>query len=98
MRQIARTRTANIQLCRSSDGRSSSSLFFVCICSAKQSAILLGIVPFVLLGLGAMAFFIRRYTRLEQEATAEVGSVAEEVMIGVRTVLAFNGQRAETQR
>lgn len=42
--------------------------------------------------------FIRNYTKKEQESYAGAGSVAEEVLSCIRTVISFNGQRQEQIR
>lgn len=66
--------------------------------SWKLSLVMLGILPGMLLVIAAMSFFAKRFITQENEASAEAGSVAEEVVNGIRTVIAFNGQSKEAER
>jgi ABC-type multidrug transport system fused ATPase/permease subunit len=47
---------------------------------------------------GVMAFWSKIFIKREQKHGAEIGSIAEEVVNGIRTVISFNGQTKEEQR
>ncbi|KAL5267318.1 hypothetical protein ACHWQZ_G004385 [Mnemiopsis leidyi] len=66
--------------------------------SWKLSLVIMAVAP--LLG-GASAVFAKvlaDFTAKEQTAYAEAGAVAEEVVGGIRTVVAYGGEHAEVQR
>lgn len=41
---------------------------------------------------------VASFTLLEQEAYASAGGIAEEVLSSIRTVIAFGGEKKETER
>ncbi|ORX73617.1 P-loop containing nucleoside triphosphate hydrolase protein [Linderina pennispora] len=45
-----------------------------------------------------MGWKIAKWTTFEQDNTAESGAIADEVLGGIRTVMAFNGQKSELKR
>jgi ABC-type multidrug transport system fused ATPase/permease subunit len=63
-----------------------------------MSLIMIIIVPVILCNVGGSAYIIRTSLRKELSAYGDAGGVAEEVINGIRTVLAFNAQEFETER
>uniref|UniRef100_A0A0N4Z7Z6 ABC-type xenobiotic transporter n=1 Tax=Parastrongyloides trichosuri TaxID=131310 RepID=A0A0N4Z7Z6_PARTI len=66
--------------------------------SWKMSLIMIAFVPIIFLCLSAISVLSKRFVKKESEAYSEAGSVAEEVINGIRTVMAFNGQHNEIKR
>ncbi|CEF60730.1 LP14331p [Strongyloides ratti] len=66
--------------------------------SWKMSLIMVAFVPIIFGCLSAISFLSKKYVKRESEAYSEAGSVAEEVINGIRTVIAFNGQKNEINR
>lgn len=54
--------------------------------------------PLQTLVMGAIAWFSAKYCKQEMAAYSGAGSVAEEVLSSIRTVVAFDGQDRETKR
>lgn len=63
-----------------------------------MSLVLLGLLPFMLGSIAGIGFFSKRFIKKEQKCGQEVGAIGEEVLNGVRTVIAFNGQPREVER
>ncbi|KAI6228032.1 P glycoprotein 16 [Aphelenchoides besseyi] len=66
--------------------------------SWKMSLVLLAILPAMLGAIGVIGLLTKRFVKREQKYTAEVGSIGEEILNGIRTVLSLNGQEKETDR
>jgi ATP-binding cassette subfamily B (MDR/TAP) protein 1 len=66
--------------------------------SWKLSLVMLGILPFMLIVIGGLGLISKIFIKKEQEGTAAAGAIAEELVNGIRTVIAFNGQEKETTR
>ncbi|KAI6183876.1 P-glycoprotein 3 [Aphelenchoides bicaudatus] len=66
--------------------------------SVDMGAVLLFIVPLVILNLLASGYFIRSPIKNESEAYGRAGSLAENVLSRIWTVLAFCGQSQEENR
>uniref|UniRef100_A0A1I7SW83 ABC-type xenobiotic transporter n=1 Tax=Bursaphelenchus xylophilus TaxID=6326 RepID=A0A1I7SW83_BURXY len=66
--------------------------------SWKMSLVMLGLLPLILIAVLAIGFFSKKYIKGEQGFYGSAGSVAEEVLYGIRTVMAFNGQEKEIAR
>lgn len=66
--------------------------------SWKLSLVMLGILPFMVLVFGTMGVVSKIFIKREQESNVNAGGVAEEVLNGIRTVMAFNAQEKETNR
>ncbi|XP_048749989.2 ATP-dependent translocase ABCB1-like isoform X1 [Ostrea edulis] len=66
--------------------------------SWKMTLVMMSITPILAVSAGVFSVFIRNYTKREQESYAGAGSVAEEVLSCIRTVISFNGQRQEQIR
>nr|XP_022339240.1 multidrug resistance protein 1-like isoform X1 [Crassostrea virginica] len=66
--------------------------------SWKMTLVMMSVTPLLAVSAGVMSVFLRNYTKREQESYAGAGSVAEEVLSCIRTVISFNGQRQEQLR
>ncbi|XP_071480566.1 ATP-dependent translocase ABCB1-like [Diadema antillarum] len=66
--------------------------------SWELTLVLIAMTPLLVIAGGFMAYFLTEYSKREQEAYAGAGSVAEEVLSCVRTVIAFGGERKEVNR
>ncbi|KAI6172067.1 P glycoprotein 16 [Aphelenchoides besseyi] len=66
--------------------------------SWKMSLVLLAILPVMLTAIGVIGLLTKRFVKREQKCTAEVGSIGEEILNGIRTVLSLNGQEKEGKR
>lgn len=63
-----------------------------------MSLVMLGLLPIIMIVAAGMGYFTKKYVKGEQDFYCKAGSVAEEVINGVRTVMAFNGQNKEIER
>ncbi|KAJ1935364.1 hypothetical protein FBU59_005409, partial [Linderina macrospora] len=63
-------------------------LALICLC----------VMPFIMGAAGLMGWKISKWVAFGQDHTAASGAVADEVLGGIRTVMAFNGQERELQR
>ncbi|KAJ2358679.1 hypothetical protein IWW50_002221 [Coemansia erecta] len=63
-------------------------LTFICLC----------VVPFIAAAGGYLGVTISRIIQFAQDKTAASGAIADEVLSGIRTVMAFNGQAREITR
>uniref|UniRef100_A0A0N5B226 ABC-type xenobiotic transporter n=1 Tax=Strongyloides papillosus TaxID=174720 RepID=A0A0N5B226_STREA len=66
--------------------------------SWKMSLVMVAFVPIIFACLSAISFLSKRFVKTESEAYSEAGAVADEVVNGIRTVIAFNGQTNEIKR
>ncbi|XP_054768746.2 ATP-dependent translocase ABCB1-like [Lytechinus pictus] len=66
--------------------------------SWEMTLVLLSMTPLLAAAGGFMAYFLTSFSKLEQESYAQAGSVAEEVLSCVRTVIAFGGEQKEVTR
>uniref|UniRef100_A0AC35U4S4 Multidrug resistance protein 1 n=1 Tax=Rhabditophanes sp. KR3021 TaxID=114890 RepID=A0AC35U4S4_9BILA len=66
--------------------------------SWKMSLIMIGFVPIIFLALGGIGFLSKKFIQKEMQLYGKAGSIAEEVIGGVRTVISFNGQQREIDR
>uniref|UniRef100_A0A0K0EP01 ABC-type xenobiotic transporter n=1 Tax=Strongyloides stercoralis TaxID=6248 RepID=A0A0K0EP01_STRER len=66
--------------------------------SWKMSLVMVAFVPIIFGCLSAISFLSKIFVKRESIAYGEAGSVAEEVINGVKTVIAFNGQKNEINR
>ncbi|XP_064195313.1 ATP-binding cassette, sub-family B (MDR/TAP), member 4 [Anguilla rostrata] len=64
----------------------------------KLTLVILAISPALGISGAVLSKLMTSFTSKEQTAYAKAGAVAEEVLSGVRTVMAFSGQRKEIQR
>ncbi|XP_076263945.1 ATP-dependent translocase ABCB1-like isoform X1 [Rhynchophorus ferrugineus] len=64
----------------------------------KLALVCLAAFPLQTLVMGAIAWFSAKYCKQEMAAYSGAGSVAEEVLSSIRTVVAFNGQKREEER
>ena len=55
-------------------------------------------IPVMVLLLGITAKFMSTYAGQEMKQYGKAGAVAEEVLAGIRTVVAFDGQEKEVER
>ncbi|KAJ1953825.1 hypothetical protein EC988_002771, partial [Linderina pennispora] len=60
----------------------------ICVC----------VLPFIVGSASVMGWKIAKWITFEQDNTAESGAIADEVLGGIRTVMAFNGQKSELKR
>ncbi|KAJ2355420.1 hypothetical protein GGF43_002694 [Coemansia sp. RSA 2618] len=63
-------------------------LAFICLC----------VIPLIAAAGGYLGVTISRIIRFAQDKTAASGAIADEVLSGIRTVMAFNGQAREIAR
>ncbi|KAJ2542755.1 hypothetical protein GGH12_002614 [Coemansia sp. RSA 1822] len=63
-------------------------LTFICLC----------VVPFIAAAGGYLGIIVSRIVAFSQDKTAASGAIADEVLSGIRTVMAFNGQAREIAR
>ncbi|XP_072174900.1 ATP-dependent translocase ABCB1-like [Diadema setosum] len=66
--------------------------------SWELTLVLIALTPLLAVAGGFMSYVLTTYAKQEQEAYAGAGSVAEEVLSCVRTVIAFGGERKEVKR
>ncbi|XP_030842345.1 ATP-binding cassette, sub-family B (MDR/TAP), member 4 isoform X3 [Strongylocentrotus purpuratus] len=66
--------------------------------SWELTLVLLSTTPLLAAAGGFMAYFLTSFAKLEQESYAQAGSVAEEVLSCIRTVIAFGGEQKEVTR
>ncbi|KAJ2864768.1 hypothetical protein GGI22_001649, partial [Coemansia erecta] len=63
-------------------------LTFICLC----------VIPFIAIAGGYLGIAISKLTTNAQDKTASSGAIADEVLSGIRTIMAFNGQAREVAR
>ncbi|KAJ2601056.1 hypothetical protein H4R99_003122 [Coemansia sp. RSA 1722] len=63
-------------------------LTFICLC----------VIPFIIAAGGYLGKTISKLITFAQDKTAASGAIADEVLSGIRTVMAFNGQQREIAR
>ncbi|KAJ2411612.1 hypothetical protein GGF47_006252, partial [Coemansia sp. RSA 2524] len=63
-------------------------LTFICLC----------VIPFIAAAGGYLGITVSRIIAFAQDKTAASGAIADEVLSGIRTVMAFNGQAREIAR
>uniref|UniRef100_A0A914UNP2 Uncharacterized protein n=1 Tax=Plectus sambesii TaxID=2011161 RepID=A0A914UNP2_9BILA len=68
------------------------------IYSWKLTLVMLSLTPLMALSGGFMGKMISSASRREQELYSVAGAIAEEVLSCIRTVIAFNGQKRESDR
>ncbi|XP_070561508.1 ATP-dependent translocase ABCB1-like isoform X2 [Ptychodera flava] len=66
--------------------------------SWKLSLVMMSMTPLLAIAAAVMGKVIASFATREQEAYAQAGSVAEEVLSCIRTVTCFNGQAKECER
>ncbi|XP_071479160.1 ATP-dependent translocase ABCB1-like [Diadema antillarum] len=66
--------------------------------SWELTLVIMSLTPLLAIAGGFMAYLITSFSKAEQEAYAKAGSVAEEVLSCIRTVIAFGGEQKEVQR
>ncbi|XP_053546038.1 bile salt export pump-like [Bombina bombina] len=64
----------------------------------KLTLVIVAVSPLIGLGAGLMALAVAKLTGRELKAYAKAGSVADEVLLAIRTVAAFGGEKKEAQR
>ncbi|XP_067658455.1 ATP-dependent translocase ABCB1-like isoform X1 [Haliotis asinina] len=64
----------------------------------KLTLVMMSLTPVLAIAGAFMSKAIASFSKREQEKYAEAGSVAEEVLSCVRTVISFNGQKQEIKR
>ncbi|XP_048517724.1 ATP-dependent translocase ABCB1-like isoform X1 [Dendroctonus ponderosae] len=55
-------------------------------------------LPVSFIAVGLIAYLTTQFSKKELDAYAEAGSIAEEVITSIRTVIGFGGEKLETQR
>ena len=73
-------------------------IIFALVQGWELALVIMGIIPFIVLGAGLLSRQVARMTSLELKAYGKAGAVAEEVLSAIRTVNAFHGQHKETDR
>ena len=66
--------------------------------SWRMSLVMLGVSPFMVIAFVGSTAAVSKLMRKEMDAYSAAGAVAEEVLHGIRTVAAFNGQYFELGR
>ncbi|XP_041479457.1 ATP-dependent translocase ABCB1-like [Lytechinus variegatus] len=66
--------------------------------SWELTLVIMSLTPLLAIAGGFMAFLITSFSKAEQEAYAKAGSVSEEVLACIRTVIAFGGEHKEIKR
>ncbi|OMH80546.1 Multidrug resistance protein 1 [Zancudomyces culisetae] len=64
----------------------------------KMALVVLAVMPLLIVSAGLMGANIGKLTNMVQEAYAEAGAVATEVLSSMRTVMSFNAQEREIER
>ncbi|CAG8780549.1 1292_t:CDS:2, partial [Acaulospora colombiana] len=64
----------------------------------KLTLVLCSVFPLLTISVGIMGKLLAAASKEGQDAYAAAGSIAEQVISGIRTVTAFNGQERELQR
>jgi len=64
----------------------------------ELTLVILAIAPLLVISVGFVAKMNQKFAKLEQDAYARVGAIAEEVLNGIRTVMAFGGEERESKR
>ncbi|KAJ2512672.1 hypothetical protein GGI11_004661, partial [Coemansia sp. RSA 2049] len=64
----------------------------------KLTFICLAVIPFIATAGGYLGIVISKLTTSVQDKTAASGAIADEVLSGIRTIMAFNGQAREIAR
>ncbi|KAJ2557440.1 hypothetical protein EV175_001345 [Coemansia sp. RSA 1933] len=64
----------------------------------KLTFICLAVIPFIAIAGGYLGIAIAKLTTNAQDKTAASGAIADEVLSGIRTIMAFNGQAREIAR
>ncbi|XP_060519433.1 ATP-dependent translocase ABCB1-like isoform X2 [Cylas formicarius] len=75
-----------------------ASLILALIRGWELALICLISLPVTLIIIGGLSFLITKVSKKEIDAYGEAGAIAEEVLTSIRTVIAFGGQKKETQR
>ena len=73
-------------------------LIFALITGWKLTLVILSIAPLVILAFNLTIKFTIKYTKKQIQAYAQTNSIAQEVLLAIRTVIAFNGQKKEYNR
>lgn len=63
-------------------------LTFICLC----------VIPFIVAAAGFLGVHLSKLVSESHDKTADSGAIADEVLSGIRTVMAFNGQQREIER
>lgn len=66
--------------------------------SWKLSLVMMAILPAMLIVIAGIGVLSKIFIKQEQDGTSQAGTIAEEVVNGIRTVIAFNGQSKEAKR
>lgn len=66
--------------------------------SWKMTLVMAVVLPLMMVTMGILSRFSGKYIKGEQEEYRKAGGVADEVITGIRTVIAFNGQLKEIDR
>eukprot|EP00057_Strongylocentrotus_purpuratus_P008762 XP_011663236.1 PREDICTED: multidrug resistance protein 1 [Strongylocentrotus purpuratus] len=66
--------------------------------SWELTLVIMSLTPLLAIAGGFMAYLITSFSKAEQEAYAKAGSVSEEVLACIRTVIAFGGEHKEIKR
>ncbi|KAG5875736.1 hypothetical protein JTB14_010724 [Gonioctena quinquepunctata] len=75
-----------------------TSLTIALIKGWELALICLTSLPATLIALGIVAFLTTKFAKKELDAYGSAGSIAEEVLSSIRTVVAFSGQEKEMER
>lgn len=73
-------------------------LIFALITGWKLTLVILSIAPLVILAFNLTIKLTIKYTKKQIQAYAQTNSIAQEVLLAIRTVIAFNGQKKEYER
>nr|AID66618.1 P-glycoprotein [Anadara sativa] len=64
----------------------------------KMTLVMMSLTPLLAICASLMGKIMTEFTKKEQASYAGAGSIAEEVLSCIRTVISFNGQKQETKR
>jgi ABC-type multidrug transport system fused ATPase/permease subunit len=64
----------------------------------KLTLVILSVAPLVIIAFNLTIKYTVKYTKQQIHAYAKANTIAQEVLIAIRTVTAFNGQKKEYER
>jgi ABC-type bacteriocin/lantibiotic exporter with double-glycine peptidase domain len=73
-------------------------LVFALVKGWKLTLVILSIAPLVIIAFNLTIKYTVKYTKQQIQAYAKANTIAQEVLLAIRTVTAFNGQNKEYKR
>ena len=73
-------------------------LIFALVKGWKLTLIILAAAPLVIIAFNLTIKFTAKYAKEQNVAYAKANTIVQEVLTGIRTVTAFNGQKKEQER